>query len=219
MPRVAGVGLTRGKVLNTACQSNWLGRISCRVGSLSGVSVPAACALAGRLLATAMPDRWRHVAKVAEAAERTGAALSLDTDVLVAAAWLHDIGYSPRLSNTGFHPLDGARYLRDHGWDNEVVQLVAHHSGALIEAEERGLRDDLLAEFPFRASLIMDALWYCDMTTGPQGEPLSVENRLREILERYGPDDVVTRFVRRAEPQLVAAVRRIEKELDARQSR
>jgi HD superfamily phosphodiesterase len=59
-----------------------------------------------------MPERWRHVGAVAEAAERTGSALSLDTDVLVAATWLHDIGYSPALTDTGFHPLDGARYLR-----------------------------------------------------------------------------------------------------------
>ncbi len=31
---------------------------------------------------------------------------------LVAAAYLHDIGYAPELAITGFHPLDGARHLR-----------------------------------------------------------------------------------------------------------
>jgi HD superfamily phosphodiesterase len=34
-------------------------------------------------------------------------------DLLEAAAWLHDIGYSPEIAVSGFHPLDGARYLRD----------------------------------------------------------------------------------------------------------
>jgi putative nucleotidyltransferase with HDIG domain len=183
------------------------------------VFLPAARALAERLLAAAMPDRWRHVGAVAEAAESTGSALSLDTDVLVAAAWLHDIGYSPALSDTGFHPLDGARYLRDLAWDPDVVQLVAHHSGAVIEAEERGLRSELLAEFPFEQSASMDALWYCDMTTGPDGQAVSVEERLAEIRARYGPGDVVTRFVERAEPELVAAVRRVEERLAAAQSR
>ena len=40
------------------------------------------------------------------------------TDDLVAAAWLHDIGYAPELVETGFHPLDGARYLRREGLMN-----------------------------------------------------------------------------------------------------
>jgi hypothetical protein len=30
-----------------------------------------------------------------------------DRPVLIAAAWLHDIGYAPGLPETGFHPLDG----------------------------------------------------------------------------------------------------------------
>jgi hypothetical protein len=31
------------------------------------------------------------------------------------------------------------------GWDSVVVQLVAHHTGAAIEAEERGLGAELAA--------------------------------------------------------------------------
>lgn len=61
----------------------------------------------------------------------------------MAAAWLHDIGYTPELATTQFHPLDGARYLRD----DRVVNLVAHHSGARYEAAERGLEAELSA-FP-----------------------------------------------------------------------
>ncbi len=50
--------------------------------------------------------------------------------------------------STGFHPLDGARYLRDvqHA-DGTVCRLVAHHTGAMIEADERGLADVLASEF------------------------------------------------------------------------
>jgi putative nucleotidyltransferase with HDIG domain len=166
-----------------------------------------------------MPVRWRHVVAVAEAAEEVASRLALGSGVLVSAAWLHDIGYAPDLVESGFHPLDGARYLRGSGWDPDVVQLVAHHSGAVLEAEERGLRDLLLREFPFQPSLVMDALWYCDMTTGPTGQSMSVAERLAEIRARYGPSDVVTRFVERAEPELVAAVRRVEEHLAAAQSR
>jgi hypothetical protein len=44
---------------------------------------------------------------------------------MVMAAWLHDIGYAPELAVTGFHPLDGARFLRRAGADGQVVSLVA----------------------------------------------------------------------------------------------
>src|SRR5512144_2632684 len=150
-----------------------------------------------------MPTRWRHVAAVARTAEHVAYRLQLDADVLVAAAWLHDVGYAPDVIDSGFHPLDGARYLRDLGYDERIVALVAHHSGAAIEAEERGLREQLLAEFPIAQSALMDALWYSDLTTGPKGESLSVDERLVEIRERYGAGDIVTRFVERAEPELV----------------
>jgi len=39
--------------------------------------------------------------------------LGTDADLLEAAAWLHDIGYTPGLAAAGLHSLDGARYLRD----------------------------------------------------------------------------------------------------------
>ena len=81
------------------------------------------------------------------------------------------------------------------------------------------MRAQLLAEFPFEPSPMVDALWYCDMTTGPDGRTVSVEDRLAEIRARYGPSDVVTRFVERAEPELIAAVRRVEEQLAAAQSR
>ena len=59
-------------------------------------------------------------------------------ELLIAAAYLHDIGYAPELEDTGFHPLDGARWLRAQGQER-LACLVAHHSGAWFEAEARGL--------------------------------------------------------------------------------
>jgi len=81
----------------------------------------------------------------------------------------------------------------------------------VLEAEERGLREELEDEFPLldRAALVV-ALAYCDMTTTPDGEPTTVDARLAEILGRYGLDSVVGRFIRRAEPELCAAVHRVE---------
>jgi len=66
-----------------------------------------------RRLLKAETHRWAHVAGVASAASVDGEALRIDeAELLVAAAWLHDIGYSADLLDTGFHPLDGVRYLR-----------------------------------------------------------------------------------------------------------
>ena len=60
-------------------------------------------------------------------------------DPVVAAAWLHDVGYSPALQDTGLHALDGAVFLAGRGVEPLVVSLVAFHTGAEFEAEERGL--------------------------------------------------------------------------------
>ena len=69
--------------------------------------------MARNLLADILPRRWAHTKGVAATARQLTSILSGNAGVLVAAAWLHDIGYSPALAVTGFHPLDGARFLRD----------------------------------------------------------------------------------------------------------
>jgi HD domain len=173
----------------------------------------AARSLAERLLSADLPRRWSHVAGVAHRAKEVSARLDIDTDLLVSAAWLHDVGYAPAVIETGFHPLDGGRYVRNVGFPSRVASLVAHHSNALEEAEVRGLAVELIREFPREESKTSDALWFCDMTTGPDGQHLTVEERLHEIRNRYGPADAVTRFVDRAQDTLVAAVRRTETEL------
>lgn len=168
-----------------------------------------AAELARKLLEVPLPRRWAHVQGVAAQARSLAPILGDDADLLEAAAWLHDIGYSPELADTGFHPLDGARYLRDveHA-DPLLCRLVANHSCAILEAEERGLADVLSSEFPAPDPKFSDALAYCDMTTTPTGDVVSVHDRLSEITKRYGPQDIVTTFIRKAAPQLISSVLR-----------
>lgn len=167
--------------------------------------------LAGRLLAEALPRRWAHTQGVAAQARAVGPVLGWDTELVESAAWLHDIGYAPALAVTGFHPLDGARYLRDEqDADPAVCALVAHHSGALVEAAERGLSQPLLAEFPLDADWgELVALTYCDFTTGPGGERLSPEERVAEILSRYEPGSPVHRAVQTSAPSLLDQCREV----------
>jgi hypothetical protein len=173
---------------------------------------PWAKAQAERLMAP-LGDRWLHVQAVARQAGRVAAVLSPeDGELLVAAAFLHDIGYAPALNRLGFHPVDGAQFLRVHGQER-LASLVAHHSGARFEAEERGLVDELAA-FQVEDGPVMDALIYADMTTGPAGQSMTLDERIGEIQRRYAPDDPVHRAIVRARPLLQAAVERARRRVD-----
>jgi hypothetical protein len=173
------------------------------------VNAQQACSLARSHLADDLPQRWRHVQGVARRASQIAPSVAGSDDTLVCAAWLHDIGYAPEVAASGFHPLDGARFLAAAGVSKRLVGLVAHHSCAALEAELRGLGAEL-ADFEHEQGAVRDALWYCDITTSPDGEPVAAAERIAEIKQRYGPGHLVTRFITLATPDLLAAVRRTE---------
>jgi HD domain-containing protein len=155
---------------------------------------PWAEQIARALLQDPLPRRWAHVQGVAARARSLAPVLGTDADLLEAAAWLHDIGYSPGLAVTGLHALDGARYLRDaHHADAMLCRLIAHHSCAIAEAGERGLADILGLEFEPAPYVLSSVLTCCDMTTSPDGEPVPVGRRLAEIHHRYGHGHLVSR--------------------------
>ena len=172
---------------------------------------PWARDVAEDLLAEALPRRWAHVQGVARRARTLSQMLGEDAESVEVAAWLHDIGYAPALVRTGFHPLDGARYLRDElNAEPVLCQLVAHHTAAAIEAEERGLAEEL-EEFDRPPPRLLNPLIYCDLTAGVDGSPVEVDERLAEILRRYPPDHIVHRSITRSGPGLrvvAEAVRR-----------
>ncbi len=163
-------------------------------------------------LLSPLGDRWLHVQGVIRQAKRIALILpATDRDVLLAAAYLHDLGYAPALVQTGLHPLDGARHLRALGRER-LAGLVAYHSGARAEAELRGLAAEL-ADFKDEASATSMALTYCDMTTGAAGEPVTLAERLADIERRYGASHVVARSVRQARPELEGCVQQVEASL------
>jgi len=180
------------------------------LGPISVIDISAAH-LARHLLAEKLPDRWRHVQAVCRRTELFARAQDPRSfEMLKAAGMVHDIGYADEIRQTGFHPIDGARHLRQLGFDEDIVCLVAHHTCAHIEADLRGLGATLLEEFPVRSELPHDELLYCDLTSGPTGEIVTVEDRLADVKARYGRNDLVHRFITVAEQQLVAAAHRAE---------
>ncbi|MGH3260568.1 MAG: HD domain-containing protein [Trebonia sp.] len=161
--------------------------------------------------------RWRHTLGVVERAFEVASVLAEDdADVVVAAAYVHDVGYAPELSETGFHPLDGARFARGSG-HGRLAGLVAYHCSSEAEAIERGLRDEL-AEFEDERSGVSRALTYCDLTTDAEGRRVDPAERLRGIRERYGPETPEARALERSATGLLDNVRMVEAMLRARVS-
>lgn len=145
---------------------------------------PAAHDLAARRLER---ERYEHTRGVAQQAARLARRARLDREErrrLLAAAWLHDIGYG---LGEGYHPLLGARALRQAGHE-ELARVVAHHSGAAHQAALMGL-PPLEREFPRpagRMAAILDLVDIADLTTGPQGAPLTPAQRFRRAVDRHG---------------------------------
>jgi hypothetical protein len=175
---------------------------------------PTIAADHARELLAPLGARFEHTRQVAaRAAELAPAVAEEDRDLLVVAAWWHDLGYAPELVQTGFHPIDGARYLAAKGHSPRLCALVAHHSAATFEAEERGLTAEL-ADWPREEGPVPDALWMADMTTGPRGQTFDYDERLAEILDRYDADSIVGRAMTRARPAISAAIERTNKRLE-----
>ncbi|MGH3734958.1 MAG: HD domain-containing protein [Micromonosporaceae bacterium] len=169
---------------------------------------------AHRLLAP-LGARWHHVAGVGRTADRVAVTLpASERPVLVAAAYLHDIGYAPVLRRLGAHQLDGAAWISAQGeayW--RLACLVAHHSESRFELTRRGLGNKL-AEYPREESPVMDALVYSDLTTGPSGQRMSLSERITEVHARYGPS-LISDALTDATPHLAAAVERTEAQVRA----
>jgi len=152
-------------------------------------------------------NRWLHTQAVATRAKLVSPVCGADAELLVAAAWVHDIGYSPLLAETGFHPVDGALFLERLGADSRITSLVAHHSAACGEAGLRGLTGfyDLWTDVP---GAVRDALWWADMTTGFTGKTVVFADRLTDIRRRWGASHTVTRAITNATDELQAAISR-----------
>jgi hypothetical protein len=182
---------------------------------LTAPSIVAAHDLAAALL-TGLPDRWRHTVGVAgRATEYAVTVPEHDRDLLVSAAWLHDIGYAAAAVDTGFHPVDGARLLEREGWPYRLACLVAHHSGAAFVARARGIAD-LLVEYVHERSPVSDALTYADQTTGAHGERLAITERMADMLRRHGPASANAAAHPLRERYLLAVAARVESRLGRR---
>lgn len=176
---------------------------------------PARAAELAVQILTGDEERIRHSAGVAARAEALAVGLDGDpTRLLVVAAWLHDVGYAEPTKTLGFHPVDGARHLQKLGCAPVICDLVAHHSGSRFVADVRGLSRHL-APFHYAEDSISDTLAVADQTAGPDGRPMTIDERMADMLRRHGPDSPNARAHPRREPFLRAAATRVASRLEA----
>ena len=159
--------------------------------------------------------RYRHMVGAARAAHHAGGLLleGEDLEVLVDAAFLHDVGYA--VPRTGFHSVDGAELLLREGWPVRVASLVAHHSYARTVAPAAG-RIAALARFPLETGLVHDLLVYADMSVEPGGSSVLLEQRIADIGRRHVGCTPTGEVHDERAAQLRAAVARVDGELARR---
>ena len=146
--------------------------------------------LARHLLSTDS-DRLAHCRYAASIAEIAAEALGVtDPQHLVAAAWLHDVGYLPTIARTGFHPLDGALYLASQGWPDDTVMLVAHHSHADLLAPYFDVEDHL-AVLDHAGGDAEAVLTYADLRSGTTGMGALPDERIAEMRARHAENPSV----------------------------
>lgn len=147
--------------------------------------------IAQRLLGA---TRVAHVCRAGEVAAQLRLPISAqERRLLVAAAFLHDIGYSGQLRRFGFHPLDGGWFLREQGFSDRLAVLVANHSHAWLHCPDPWL-GELAVGFPREHSLLSDALVFADMSSAPDGQPIALEDRLADISQRHASPYLAVRL-------------------------
>ncbi len=179
---------------------------------LSAGSMMAVNKAVGELLSPLGDARRAHSLAVGRRMESVVSHLPVELRAdAVTAAYLHDVGYGH--PDLGFHPIDGARLLRSRGYSPTVCHMVAFHTAAQTEAAVRGLDDQIFDEFQSvdvdGIQTADDFLWWADLSTGPQGEVFTLDERLSEILQRYEPGSIVYTAITRAESQLRDAFQRV----------
>lgn len=84
---------------------------------------------------------------------------------------LHDIGYEFS-ENQIDHAHNGGLFLKEQGY--KYWREIYYHGTVQNEYN----------------SVILIVLNYVDLTTGPNGESLSIEMRINDIVERYGKESI-----------------------------
>lgn len=150
-------------------------------------------------------NRFKHiegvVSKMSYILARISNIRAKTKEKLINIAYLHDIGYSEKLTKSGFHPLDGAIFAIENGFDDIIVKSVLFHTGA---AGEAALRGGYIAETYKNINKLLceeDMFWigmisYCDLHTDSIGRHITLEKRIGDVFRRYAAEDIVYKNIK-----------------------
>ena len=118
-----------------------------------------------------------------------------DTEELLELAKLHDIGYSEKVKDTGFHPYDGYKYISGFVSDDILNGVLLHTNARELseyctDSKIRNFYKLMGRRFLLtRRMFFIEAITYCDITTDSKGNKVTISKRLEEINQRYGEED------------------------------
>jgi putative nucleotidyltransferase with HDIG domain len=161
--------------------------------------------------------RYHHILGVVRHMQTILPRLELEQEtkeLLIQAAYLHDVGYSKQLNQYNFHPLDGAVFAQQAGFPKPVIAAVLFHSEAIETVREN--RNDLLPIYSLNQKLLdeqdrlfIDLVTYCDVQTSPKGEKVSLDERVQDVVERYGENHPVSQMMIFCKPKYKETIERI----------
>ncbi len=105
------------------------------------------------------------------------------------AALLHDIGRALDPLDLSPHGFVGAQFLDDLGL-TDIAPLVAHHSGARLDAAARGLEH--LDRWESADPELQALLDYADRTVNSRGQMVTLAQRREELVARCGEGSAKT---------------------------
>ncbi len=153
--------------------------------------------------------RYQHILGVVQRMRDLLPKLSVPNDwqqALLQTCYLHDVGYSPQLNQNNYHQLDGAIFANAQGFSKPVVAAVLFHSCAYESAIPS--RPDLVDIYEQNFSLLddvdrmfIDLVSYCDLHTSATGECVTLQERVDDVVIRYGEDHEVSRLMLANQPE------------------
>lgn len=144
-------------------------------------------------------NRLNHIISVGKMMEEITFFLFLDNktrQLAIDCAYLHDIGYSEKVKDTGFHPYDGYLFCLEKGYDPSIAKIVLLHSGSFSQML---LNRNHLEEIYHKAintltakeKLILDLVSFCDTHINGYGKRVSLSERVNDIYERHPTNKTV----------------------------
>ncbi|SDZ36188.1 HD domain-containing protein [Thermoactinomyces sp. DSM 45892] len=164
-------------------------------------------------------DRYHHILGVVDRMKELVKKIVIPDEwrtQLIQTAFLHDIGYSEQLNQYNFHPLDGALFVQKIGISKSVLAAILFHSDAYTSAKH--IRPDLFEVYSDNYDLLdetdhmfIDLITYCDIHTSPTGIEITLQERVRDVVRRYGEGHPVSDMMLLSQTYYQEVEQRVEK--------